>query len=80
MQQRYAVIKGGEVVNVIIAEPGFALPDAVLIPDDAGAACIGAAWDGKRFQRPEPPAEVQSAERRPSIEERLAALEQAILR
>jgi hypothetical protein len=70
--KRLAVVKNGVVENIIIATPGFALPDAELI--DADGASIGATWDGRAFKRP---AVVEKAEppRGPTIEDRLAAIE-----
>jgi hypothetical protein len=74
--RRYAVVRGGVVENIILAEAGFALPDVELIPaEEAPDAAIGAAWDGQRFVRPEPPAPEPEAPRGPTIEARIAALE-----
>jgi hypothetical protein len=72
-RRRVAVIRDGVVENVIIAAPGFELPSATLV--DAEDAAIGATFDGRRFVRPEPPPPEPEQPRRPTIEERIAALE-----
>jgi hypothetical protein len=52
---RYVVIEPGTglVLNIIEAEPGFALGGATLVLDD-DTAMIGGTWDGAAFRPPAP--------------------------
>ena len=47
---KYAIIEGGKVVNIAVADS--ALADNWI---EAGAAKIGDSWDGETFIRPTPP-------------------------
>jgi hypothetical protein len=53
---RYAVIQNGVVVNIILADPSFALPGYTLVQlaDDSPVG-IGWLYDGANFTQPVPP-------------------------
>jgi len=68
MNQKYAVVEGGIVINMIVFDPE---PKPNWIQSDT--ASIGDLWDGKVFTRPEPVV-IPVSEPKPSAEEILAAL------
>jgi hypothetical protein len=52
---RCALIKGGEVVNMIVASPEDWVPDdCTLIADPPSYVTIGTRWDGKSFVQAQP--------------------------
>lgn len=67
MNMRTAVIKGGSVVNVIVADSDFTIPDALLIKSET--AQIGDAYNAttKKFTSPVAPAPTLT-ELRPAYE------------
>lgn len=75
MVNKYAVIKNGTVENIIVAQNGFKLDGYDLIEiQEEQKVNIGDSWDGSNFiptLEPEP--------HLPTLEERLAALEVAML-
>ena len=77
---RYAVVKDGLVVNVILADPGFKLPGfSLLEAEKTPAVAIGWTYDGKTFR---PPGEQQPTPEVPEEEpltvlQRIEALQAA---
>ena len=57
-QRRYAIVKDGKVINVIVAEPEIEVhvathhPDWTLVPIPRPVEC-GDLWDGQRFTPPD---------------------------
>lgn len=61
MTDRYAIIDGGIVENIVVAGPGFAIEGKTVVP--AGNANIRDLWDGETFTTLLPPlADLKAAE------------------
>lgn len=69
---RYLVVRGTKVENVIIAEPGFALPGVRLVPSDRGQ--IGDTVDAQDAITPGVPVPVVSDQYQRGIQKMEEAL------
>jgi hypothetical protein len=80
---RRAVIKHGQVINIILASEDFSLPDCELVTlEETSSVGIGWTYDGVNFTKPEVDPEAEPdfppGEPQPSLEELIADLRQEL--